>query len=804
MTFESFMLFANEKIYHDEFVKCLPEISRPHGDLRLVMDTSVSVALEAHKDRWKCKGGRMRSLPGILETAMAQAPVMWPLSYLSMMFRLEQKDMYPDYKRRMGFQNGSEAKRTYHALLIKAVTALLDAPHKLLILIHSPSSTLLPHLPHIQASTNRLSICLGNEEGMLERDVQRLGHAVRLCTSTSAPPNLPSPIAKPIAKADGVSHGSAAVRKGSARALAESAEQWPSQVGPTNKGLQEQYVEKAKPLVPEYDQFGMIIPETVNRPDPWEARVAIATALEKTAPLLSEDMIAPIFDFLIKQEVLGDRHSAVRSAMLNAAIKIIDLHGGKTVASLMKRFEDYLGSAVPSSETTDYIKEAVVILFGRLAGHLDFTDPRIPTVVDRLVDALNTPSELVQSAVADCLPPLVLGMEEEVEYLADRLFSTLTTGAKYAARRGAAYGLAGVVKGRGLVSLKGYGLMDKLKEAAEDKTSYQSRQGALFAYETLSTTLGKIFEPYVIEIIPQLLALFGDSSADVREANQDSSRVIMSRVSGHCVKLMLPTLLDALEDKQWRTKKGAIELLGAMAFCAPRQLSLSLPTIIPHLTGVINDSHSQVKAAAKTSLKRFSEVLNNPDLKSIQSILIKELADPTARTNSALTELEPNANSTSSPPADSAHPLPAALHSPADPAHPLPAALHSPADPTRLPAVLHSPADPARLPAALCPPPQQLPDDQHLFAPAVAADAAWSPLETAYAEGDGLLGGYAYADTCTLIGETPRFNASNAGDMLDKAVSSGRRLAVGVAVHAARPEEPTGAPLLDSGEGGPK
>jgi hypothetical protein len=99
------------------------------------------------------------------------------------------------------------------------------------------------------------------------------------------------------------------------------------------------------------------------------------------------------------------------------------------------------------------------------------------------VDALNTPSELVQSAVADCLPPLVQGMGDEVEYLVDRLFSTLTTGAKYAARRGAAYGLAGVVKGRGLGLLKEYDLMEKLTEAAEDKASYQGRQGALFAFE---------------------------------------------------------------------------------------------------------------------------------------------------------------------------------------------------------------------------------------------------------------------------------------------------------------------------------
>ncbi|WWC61174.1 uncharacterized protein I303_103754 [Kwoniella dejecticola CBS 10117] len=436
-----------------------------------------------------------------------------------------------------------------------------------------------------------------------------------------------------------LSHGSAAVRLGCARALADGAEQYPTQVEPTVQGLRELYAEKAKLLVPEYDRFGMVILETVNRQDPWEARVAIATALERLAPLLSTSMISPIFEFLINEEPLGDRHSEVRRSMLNAAIAIIDIHGGEAVASLMKRFEDYLGSATPSSETDDYIKEAVVILFGRLARHLDPTDSRIPQVVDRLVDALNTPSELVQSAVADCLPPLVAGMGEEVEYLVDRLYSTLTTGAKYAARRGAAYGLAGVVKGRGLQSLKEYDLMDKLKEAGEEKSAYQGRQGAVFAYETLTSTLGKIFEPYIIELVPQLLALFGDGNADVREAVQDASKVIMSKISGHCVKLMLPTLLDALEEKQWRTKKGAIELLGAMAFCAPRQLSLSLPTIIPHLTGVINDSHAQVKSAANTSLKRFGEVLNNPEVKSIQSTLMKALADPTAKTNTALTSL---------------------------------------------------------------------------------------------------------------------------------------------------------------------
>jgi hypothetical protein len=103
----------------------------------------------------------------------------------------------------------------------------------------------------------------------------------------------------------------------------------------------------------------MVIPETVNRADPWESRVATALALQKMAPLLPIGLIEPIFAFLINEQALGDRHGAVRRGMLDAGIAIIDLHGGKCIASLMKTFEDYLGGP---SEGEDYVKEAVVIV----------------------------------------------------------------------------------------------------------------------------------------------------------------------------------------------------------------------------------------------------------------------------------------------------------------------------------------------------------------------------------------------------------------------------------------------------------
>ena len=70
------------------------------------------------------------------------------------------------------------------------------------------------------------------------------------------------------------------------------------------------------------------------------------------------------------------------------------------------------------------------------------------------------------------------------------------------------------------------------------------------------------------------------------------------------VKLVLPALLAAVDSKQWRAKQGSVQMLGAMAFCAPRQLSTALPLVVPRLAPLLTDPHPKVQSATQRSFRQ--------------------------------------------------------------------------------------------------------------------------------------------------------------------------------------------------------
>ena len=400
------------------------------------------------------------------------------------------------------------------------------------------------------------------------------------------------------------------------------------------------YNEMCKPPTPEVDAYGLVIHNVDTMKDRWEQRSGVALTIAHLAPMFSiSSEVSNFFRFLIKDRALGDKELLVRSELQEAGLKIIEANGKDNVEILISIFEDCLAEKDEKSKIQDMVKESVIILYGTLARHLDNNDPRIEAIVNKLLQSLDTPSEDVQYAVSECISPLVPFINTKLSKYIDDLFEKLFTSKRLAIRRGAAYGIAGLAKGVGIKALCEYDIIRNLTEASDDKKDTQKRESVLFAFECISQAFGPLFEPYVIEILPIVLKSFGDSSAEVREATDYATRIIMKNTTSYGIKKMIPLAIENLEDIAWRTKKGSVELLGSMAYLDPAQLSSSLPNIIPEIVGILNDTHKEVRKAADAALKKFGEVIRNPEIQELVPTLLNAIGDPTKYTNDALDAL---------------------------------------------------------------------------------------------------------------------------------------------------------------------
>lgn len=376
----------------------------------------------------------------------------------------------------------------------------------------------------------------------------------------------------------------------------------------------------------------------------WTVREGVARTLLELATQNSLKLkdVPVVFTFLAARG-LGDVHDAVRSCMTSAAVAVVHAAKEKGPQLLLPMIEGQLHRSPQADDTKetllhiDRTHENLVVCLGTVASYLPAQEEeKIVSIAELLIKtALESQSESVQRASSRCLTSLATALQSKEEEHRDLLLKELFDGSDFCRRKGAAYALAGITRGLGLKSMKRMELLSELQQALGEKTGSKKRQSALFLTETLALSLERLFEPYFVTLLPLLLQSMNDVT-DVRQACMHASTAQMRVLSVHGVRLVLPSLVAGLKDRSWRTKAASADLLGAMAFCAPRQLAQSLPLIVPKLAEALADAHPKVVEASEAAVSRIAAVTSNPEVRSLSPFLLAALRDPAGRTAGAI------------------------------------------------------------------------------------------------------------------------------------------------------------------------
>ena len=149
--------------------------------------------------------------------------------------------------------------------------------------------------------------------------------------------------------------------------------------------------------------------------------------------------------------------------------------------------------------------------------------------------------------------------------------------------------LAGSLKVLGVTSLISFGVLEHLSSGIKDKKSGLVREGALLGIWGIAKGMGRMVEPYLLELLPTVLEALADKGQPVREAAQLATSVIIDLFSEHSAKIVLPVLYDGMS-KKWQIKIGALEQLESLVNKSPIYIAFALPTVIKHVEHCLHDT----------------------------------------------------------------------------------------------------------------------------------------------------------------------------------------------------------------------
>ncbi|KAM0245165.1 hypothetical protein ACHAQJ_010628 [Trichoderma viride] len=213
----------------------------------------------------------------------------------------------------------------------------------------------------------------------------------------------------------------------------------------------------------------------------------------------------------------------------------------------------------------------------------------------------------------------------------DELFQKLTVSKEASDIKQSAGELAGFINGRIDDQAVPEKIIGDIKKGLANKKDATAREKSAIAVEAIAShnEVGANVEPYLIVLLPALLAAVGDKITAVKNAATAAVLAIASAINGNAVKSALPYLMESIRTAQkWPEKMAALDFILALVKTAPAQLSYRVPDLIPVVSEAMWDTKKEVKEHAYKVMEIICQLIVNRDIERFIPELIKCIAKP--------------------------------------------------------------------------------------------------------------------------------------------------------------------------------
>ena len=227
-------------------------------------------------------------------------------------------------------------------------------------------------------------------------------------------------------------------------------------------------------------------------------------------------------------------------------------------------------------------------------------------------------------------------IQEKSSKVFDELIEKLSNTKKKLYNFGDIYALSGLIKCFGITTYKEKKIDEIIKANMTKKSSVEDKQNAMYTIKIFFETMGKLYEPYFVEIFEEISTMISNREKKVRETAQECFKNMMKELSGYGVDKIMPNLIKDLHSMSSKGKIANIEILGQFAYCAPKQLSIYVPKLIKEIMKVLQDPQKNVQETASNVLNDIASTIKNPEIVDNSDILIKAIQNPFDSSKNAL------------------------------------------------------------------------------------------------------------------------------------------------------------------------